>query len=445
MQAQSVFNPTLRSTANVHITVGNVNDHTPSFSRSQYSVSVLESVSAPALVVTVTAEDLDLGEYGEVSYAPHPDTEAEVLTTFDVNSRTGAISTRTSLDKERRDRYSFTVEASDGGTPPLVSGVMIVIHVTDVNDERPVFSQSDYTVTVQENKAPGSEVITVNATDSDSDTISLQYIIQSGNHGNAFLIEMSNGMITNRIPLDREQRSEYTLVVVAWDQQFYSHPALVHINVTDENDERPVFLTSLYTPPPIPETTPTGTEFLRVQAMDRDVGSNGAITYTSPDIDPVFQLHPSSGAITIARNLDYESGTLMYSFTAQATDGGNPSMSSRARVIVSVMDENDNPPVFEGSQFSATVSENQPPHTSVIQLSASDADSGSNSDLSYSVVGDTDALRAFGVYQSGLVHTLEVLDRERQDRYQVRGRGVHVHAWLRSVSNRRLCSSVVAT
>ena len=399
-----------------------MNDHAPSFSRNQYSVSVLESVSAPAQVVTVTAEDLDLGEYGEVSYALHPDTEADVLATFDVDSRTGSISTRTNLDKEGRDLYRFTVEASDRGNPPLVSGVMVVIHVTDVNDERPVFSQSVYTASIQENKAPGSEVATVNATDSDSDTISLQYVIQSGNYGNAFLIEASNGMITNRIHLDREQRSEYTLVVVASDQQFDSLPVLVHINVTDENDERPVFSASLYTPPPVPETTPTGTELLRVHAMDRDVGSNGVISYTSPDIDPVFQLHASSGAITIVRNLDYESSTIMYSFTVQATDGGNPSMSSSARVIVSVMDENDNPPIFEGSQFSVTVSENQPPHTSVIQLSASDADSGSNSDLSYSVVGDMDALRAFGVYQSGLVYTLEVLDRERQDHYQVRGR-----------------------
>ncbi len=419
IQVQSVINPSLRSTTNVHVAVSNVNDHTPSFSRSQYSISVLESVGVPSQVVTVTAHDLDLGDFGQIIYSFGSNTEAEVQATFDLHLTNGVISTRATLDRENREMYTFTVEARDGGAPPLVTGVTIVIRVTDVNDERPMFMQSVYTGLILENQAAGSEVTQVQAMDSDSEFSTIEYYIQSGNHGNAFIIATNDGIITNRVHLDREVRSEYTLVVIATDLQFDSLPALVYINVTDENDERPIFSDSFYTPPPVPEGIIVGTILVTVAASDRDEGSNGAIVYTSPDIDPTLSLDPVGGGISVVRPLDYESLTNIYSFTVVATDMGNPPHSASARVEITITDENDNAPIVEGVLPLVRISENLPSHTSVIQLTAQDADSGMNSDLVWAVVGDNGAVGVFGVYDNGLVYTLAPLDRERTGQYQV--------------------------
>lgn len=419
VQAQSVINPSLRSTANVRVTIGNVNDHTPSFSRSQYSVSVLESVGVLSQVVTITADDLDLGDFGQISYSFETNTETDVRTTFELHPTTGAITTQAMLDRENREVYTFTVAASDGGAPPLVSSVTVVIRVTDVNDERPTFVQSMYTGLIQENQPSGLEVTRVLATDSDSEASSIEYYIQSGNYGNAFAIATNNGLITSRIRLDRESRSEYTLVVIATDLQFDSLPTLVHINVTDENDERPIFSSSLYIPLPVPEGVSVGTVLVTVAASDRDEGSNGAIVYSSSDINSAFSLDPVGGVISVARPLDYESLMNMYSFTVVAMDMGNSPNSGSARVEITITDDNDNRPVIEGALPSVTISENLPSHTTVIQLTARDDDSGLNSDLVWAVVGESEAVGMFGVYASGLVYTLAPLDRERTSQYQV--------------------------
>ena len=420
VQAQSTVDSSLRTSVNVHVTVENTNDHSPTFSRTQYSASVLESVLRHTHVVTVTAEDLDSGLFGVVSYAYQSNTEQEVLDKFEIDRDSGAITTRGLLDKELRDVFDFTIVASDGGDPPHNTTVRVVIRVTDVNDERPNFSQSVYPASVLENEHVGTEVVQVLALDSDSDMSSIEYYIQSGNIGNKFNIGSSDGIITTRGNLDREERASYTLVVIATDQQFDSVPASVLINITDVNDMYPIFLNSLYSPLPFSETVPMGSELLRVQAIDRDEGDNGRVTYTyvTPDIDSTFHLDPTTGSITLSGSLDYEARR-SYMFVVQATDGGESALSASARVELSVRDENDNTPMFIGSQFQATVQENLSSHTSVIQLSAVDDDSGSNSDLMYSVIGDSTAIQDFGVYQSGLVYTLHPLDRERESNYRV--------------------------
>lgn len=420
VQAQSVMEPSLRTSVNVQVTVENTNDHSPTFSRTQYSASVLESVLRSTQVVTVTAEDLDSGPFGVVSYMFQTNTEQAVLDKFEIDREYGIITTRTLLDKELRDLYDFTVVASDGGDPPHNTTVRVVVRVTDVNDERPTFSQSVYPASIPENGHSGMEVTQVLASDSDSDRSSIEYYIQSGNLGNKFTIGSSDGIIMTRGDIDREERASYSLVVIATDHQFDSLPALVLINITDVNDMYPMFLNNFYSPLPFSETVAIGTELLRVQAIDRDAGENGRVTYSysTPDVDSTFSLDPITGRITLFSSLDYEDRRF-YMFEVQAMDGGVPALSSRTRVELSVRDENDNTPMFVGSQFQATIEENLPSHTSVMQLSAIDNDSGSNSDLTYSIIGDSAAIQDFGVYQSGLVYTLRSLDRERESNYQV--------------------------
>ena len=414
VRARSAANSDLRAVVSVMVTVTNINDHAPTFSRVQYTPTVSEMVLPNHHVVTINAEDLDLGVLGEVSYRFN---NSDIGSVFNLNPSSGAITTRILLDRELQDVYNFFVIASDGGNPSRSASVRVEIRVTDVNDEAPMFPMADYFAEVSENVNGGAFVIQVRAEDGDAGSTPLQYFIDSGNFHNAFSIGPNDGEVTTQRSLDREDIASYSLVVVASDGQLESQ-TIVHVSITDINDELPVFDLNLYEPPDVSENLDVGSEIIQLRATDSDAGSNGQVMYTSTDISNKFSLHPTTGVVTLARSLDFEQER-DFSFTVFATDGGNSPQSSSARVEIGVVDENDNPPIIGSIPPSVSISENLPAQTSVLRLTASDADTDQNSVLEYSIVGDSRAMQAFGVMPSGLIHTRRSLDRETQDEYAI--------------------------
>ena len=417
IEAQSVANPSLQSQTSVHITVTNINDHSPVFTQILHSISVLETVSPPHLVTTVDAPDSDDGVFGQVSYRFDASTEQAVTDTFMLDPVSGQVTTIRSLDREQRDQYSFTVVATDGGNPPRSSTSRVSITITDVNDEPPVFSQQQYVANISENLDVGRSVVQVFAEDRDLAASVINYYIQSGNINNAFRINLQDGLITTRIRLDREDEASYNLLVVATDN-VNENTARVLITVLDVNDETPSFESSLYNPPPFPEDFSVGSELLRVQAMDDDDGSNGDVRYTSTNMDQKFSLNSATGAIILSASLDYED-TTRYSFDVMAIDGGRPPLSSTARVQIAVSDVNDNSPVFEPHSSTFTILENEPAGSIITTLTAMDADSTSNAVVQYEIIGDSQAIRAFSIGQNGVIETRESLDREVISQYEL--------------------------
>ena len=411
VQAQSVANPSrLRSQTNVQVTVTNVNDHTPVFTRPMYSIAILETVSPGHLVMRVDAPDLDEGTFGDVTYQFHESTEQAVNVTFMLDPASGQITTARRLDREQREQYTFIVKATDGGNPPRSSTSRVSITVTDVNDEPPIFTQEQYSAAISEDLDVGRSVIQVSAEDSDSTASTVTYYIRSGNINNVFVIDSVDGLITTRARLNREQQASYDLIVVATDES-NENTTHVLITVLDLNDESPTFDRTLYDLPPVAEDLRVGSEIGRVQAMDLDDGLNGQVTYSSTNIDQKFHLNNRTGAITLSSSLDYEE-TERYAFDVTATDGGQPTLSGTARVQISVLDVNDNFPIFEQHSNARSISENESPGMTVTTVTATDADSGSNSDIRYEIIGDTHARRAFGIRQNGVIYTRESLDRE---------------------------------
>ena len=417
VQAQSVANPILHSQTNVQITVTNVNDHIPVFTRPMYSIAVLETVDRGHLVMSVDAPDSDEGAFGEVSYHFQEPTEQAVQDAFMLDPLSGQITTTRRLDREQREQYTFIVEARDGGSPPRSSTSRVSITVTDVNDEPPIFTQRQYNATISENLDVGRSVIQVLAEDRDSSASTVNYYIQSGNINNAFLIDMVDGLITTRVRLDREEYASYNLLVVATDGNNENITSVV-ITVLDLNDESPTFDLSLYNLPPIDEDLSVGSEIGRVQAMDPDEGSNGEVTYTSSNVDQKFLVDSRTGAILLSLSLDYED-TERYVFDVTATDGGQPPRSSTARVQISVLDVNDNYPIFEPHPSMLNILENEPAGITVTTVTATDADSGSNAAIQYEIAGDSQARRAFGIRQTGEIYTQDRLDREIISQYQL--------------------------
>lgn len=98
------------------VEVTNVNDHVPTYSRTQYTISISESADTGQHVIGVSAEDLDSGEFGQVTYHI-VSSDSSVLETFNLDPTTGSISTRRALDREQQSMYEFSVVAEDGGDP----------------------------------------------------------------------------------------------------------------------------------------------------------------------------------------------------------------------------------------------------------------------------------------------------------------------------------------
>ena len=127
----------------------------------------------------------------------------------------------------------------------------------------------------------------------------------------------------------------------------------------------------------LPISTPAGSIVAAILASDSDSGANGEVTYSleDDDEDETFLLNPVTGVFNVTRPLDHETQQY-YILTAKATDGGG--QASTVRVYFNVLDVNDNPPAFNTSVYSTSVSESLPPGSSIITVGASDADDGTS-------------------------------------------------------------------
>ena len=421
VQAQSHSVSTLRAQTTVSIQVANENDNAPTFTRTQTTVSIPESATAGEHVLTASAEDLDTGSLGHVTYHLSS-SDPVVMDTFMLNRLTGEVTTTIAFDHSLREEYNFTIVAEDGGAPPLTGQMGVVVKVINASSEAPTFNQSEYRISVAEDVANGTAVLQVSAVATDN--TSLRYFIQSGDTQGVFYLDEMDGLLIIRMPLDKEKRSSYLLELVASDGLLET-TASVNITVTDVNNHYPVFERNMYFAT-VSESQLVGSTVLEVRAADADAGANGTVTYSSPDITSEFDLDMTTGTISLRAPLDYED-TQSYQFTVVASDGGTPRHTATTGVMVTILDENDNTPMFSPGHHTGQVRENSPAYTPVLQLPASDADSGFNGALTFALIGDSQALQAFLVSPFGDILTRQPLDRELQAMYtltvEVRDRG----------------------
>ena len=411
--AESTLNSELGTSVPIVVTVGNVNEHAPLFSRVMFEVGVREGADAGVMVTVVSADDADMGEFGVLVYRV---IGQEDPPRFSIDPSTGEVLTVGRLNQVQGSEFNFTVEAADGGSPPRTARATLVIHVMGVERAGPVFPMPMYTVDIVEGDEEG-DVATVMA----SSDLPVQYYIQSGDSEQVFAIG-EGGVVRSRAGLDRERRGQYRLVIVASDGRWEARATLV-VNVGDVNDNPPQFQVSRLSRA-VSEGVAAGVELVRLVATDRDTGENGRVTYSLLQPHPLLSVGPESGIITVkeGQSLDYEDPTgRTHSLTVIATDGGDVPLNSSALVMITVLDENDHAPIFsDHTPSTVPIPENQPPQMPLLQVVAVDADSAPNAVVRYSLSGDVRALGSFGVDpRSGRLYSRGSLDRERQDRYQL--------------------------
>nr|XP_055073359.1 cadherin EGF LAG seven-pass G-type receptor 2 [Misgurnus anguillicaudatus] len=416
IRAQDGGRPPLSNiTGLVTVQVLDVNDNAPIFVSTPFQATVLENVPVGYSVIHIQAVDADAGDNSRLEYRL---TETTPNFPFTINNSTGWIVVASELDRESVDFYNFGVEARDHGTPAMSSSASISMTILDVNDNNPEFTQKAYYMRLNEDAAVGTSVVTVSAVDQDINSV-VTYQISSGNTRNRFSItsQSGGGLITLALPLDYKLERQYVLTVTASDGTRVD-TAKVYVNVTDANTHRPVFQSSHYTVN-INEDRPVDTTVVMISATDEDTGENARITYFMDDSIPQFNIDPDSGAVTTQMELDYED-QVSYTLAITARDNGIPQKSDTTYLEILVNDVNDNSPVFLRDRYFGSVMEDIPVFTSVLQVSATDRDSGLNGRVFYTFQGGEDGDGDFIIEStSGIVRSLRRLDRENTPIYNL--------------------------
>nr|XP_039326783.1 protocadherin Fat 2 [Saimiri boliviensis boliviensis] len=371
------------SEATVEVLVEDVNDNPPTFSQLVYTTSISEGLPAQTPVIQLLASDQDSGRNRDVSYQIVED-GSDVSKFFQINGSTGEMSTVQELDYEAQQRFHVKVRAMDKGDPPLTGETLVVVNVSDINDNPPEFRQPQYEANVSELATCGHLVLKVQAIDPDSrDTSRLEYLILSGNQDRHFSINSSSGIISMFNLCKKHLDSSYNLRVGASDGVFRA-TVPVYINTTNANKYSPEFQQHLYEAE-LAENAMVGTKVIDLLAIDKDSGPYGTIDYTIINklASEKFSINPN-GQIATLQKLDRENSTeRVIAIKVMARDGGGRVAFCTVKIILT--DENDNPPQFKASAYTVSIQSNVSKDSPVIQVLAYDADEGQNADVTYSV------------------------------------------------------------
>ncbi|XP_036933428.1 protocadherin gamma-A11-like [Acanthopagrus latus] len=272
----------------------------------------------------------------------------------------------------------------------------ITVEVLDINDHAPVFPNRDKPITfeISESASVGVQFPLQSAEDLDVGQNALQDYILSPNdnfilkqHGNPD--GSKHCEIVLQKPLDREQHARLTLKLIAVDGGTPQRSGTVNIDVTvlDANDNVPVFNQSVYKAS-VMENTVKGTSIITVNATDADSGSNGLITYSLSKMKgsaaDIFSIDENTGTISVSGQIDFEKNR-KYEVRVEAKDYGG--LIGTSKVIIDVVDINDNAPVINIMSFSSPLSEDAPPGTTVAVFNVKDADYENNGEIKCSIGG----------------------------------------------------------
>lgn len=437
------------------IPIRDYNDNTPQFHGRPYRATISESAKVgtevtinPPIIVT----DLDEGLNAECTvYCSSPGHVCDnfKIDTIQINpgNYTARISLRKTLDFETQPSYVLSLTARDNAISNKLSmQASISIFVIDVQDQVPVFVNAPYSATIEENTPADVSVLTIAAQDGDSQNPRPIILTLTNDDGNHFeLTQMSNGMAilsTTSNQLDREDPmilqsgGVYTFNVTAIeliDDGVYgdSTSTQVTIILTDVEDNIPAFNKKEYQAN-IPENLEKGTPLpgLAILINDPDLGENSKYNLSLRNIKNsanVFTISPTHGEgrtpvvikVLNGEKLDFDvadESDKEFVFELWATVNGLDVAS--AKVTVNLEDLNDNAPEFDQQSLTFEVMEDAVIGSKVVDVQATDKDSGHFKEISY-------VLKGFGSEnfytdtRSGGVYVKKKLDYEHQKSFSM--------------------------
>ncbi|KAM5301584.1 protocadherin gamma-A6 isoform 26-T27 [Glossophaga mutica] len=312
---------------------------------------------------------------------------------FALNPTSGSLVTAGRIDREElcaqspRCLLSFNILVEDE-----LNLYPVEVEIVDINDNTPRFLREEMEVKILESAAPSSRFPLMEVSDPDVGRNSLQgFKLSENSH---FSVDVPSEAPGPKYPelvlehaLDRERESIHHLVLTAMDggDPVRSGVAQIVVTVLDANDNAPVFTQPVYLVR-VPENLPVGTPVLSVNATDQDEGIHAEITYSfvkiTEKISKLFSLNVLTGEISTSANLDYEDSSF-YELDIEARDRAG--LQDRAKVLITILDENDNVPEVVVTFGSKSVAESMPPGTVIALFQVYDLDSGMNGQVTCSI------------------------------------------------------------
>ncbi len=333
------------SAETVTININDLNDNAPVITASQ-SFSIAENSANATSVGTVAATDADVTA---TTYQDWKITGGNTDNAFAINDSTGELSVAdaSQLDYESGAiLYTLSLTVSDGANTS--SAETVTINVNDLNDNTPVIAASQ-SFSVDENSASATSVGTVVATDADATATTYQdWMITGGNTNSAFAIDSDTGELTvnTSSQLDTETTPSYTLSITVSDGVNTASAETVTINVNDLNDNTPIITPSQSFD--IDEASANGTSLGTVAFSDADSAAVNSFTWTitAGNTNDAFAIDPSSGELTVntSSELDYESGTILYTLALTVSDGATTSAAEDITINILDVSEHDAAP-----------------------------------------------------------------------------------------------------
>lgn len=242
IQAVDLGIPPLSNLATVNISVTDSNDNRPLFLKNSYPATIREDAHIGDKILQVRATDLDSDDNGKVAYKI---VRGDRLQQFSIESDTGYVSVAAALDRESISSYVLEVEAVDHGTPQLSSYVPINIDISDANDNPPLFTQSNYTAYIQEDKPIGHTLLKFEITDADTAPNAAPYTFdfKAGNENAAFRIEQ-DGILRTATRFNHKMKDSFLLQIRVFDNgipPLYSD-AWVRVKVIEESQYPPIIV-----------------------------------------------------------------------------------------------------------------------------------------------------------------------------------------------------------
>nr|XP_016848557.1 PREDICTED: protocadherin alpha-5 isoform X16 [Anolis carolinensis] len=316
---------------------------------------------------------------------------------FEVNVQNGILFVNSRIDREElcADNTDCSIHLEVIVDKPL-RVFHVEVEIRDVNDNAPLFSANEQILSIAEFiTATGTRFQLEGASDADiGPNALLTYKLRPNDY---FTVEQNPDdnhnkplAIVLKKPLDREEIPTHHLLVTASDggKPELTGTVQVVVNVLDANDNPPVFNQSVYRIKLV-ENAANGTLVIKLNATDVDEGTNREIsfsfsTHVASNFRKIFSINSNTGEVTVNGKVDFEDRSV-YDLQIVAKDKGNLPLSGHCRLIIEVLDVNDNAPEVSVSSLSVPVPEDSPLGTVVALISISDKDSEANGQVTCSL------------------------------------------------------------
>ncbi|XP_075131606.1 protocadherin alpha-3-like [Leptodactylus fuscus] len=375
------------------------------------------------------AQDLGL-DIGEINSRMLHIVSRDEKEYFQVNLQNGILFVKETIDREVLcPNTPFCIIPLQVIVDKPVQMYRVDVEIEDINDNSPVFPSSVFNLVVSEMKHAGSRFPLMVAADPDLGTNSItNYELSASEYFTLdfqkYINQIKSLELVLKKNLDREKQSVHNLTLTAYDggKPRLSGTTHIIVNVEDFNDNAPVFDQPFYQCS-VNENAVEGTLVFKLNAADLDEGRNGEIIYEfskmlSREAKEAFILDKFTGEIRVKGKLDFESVN-MYEIQVEAIDHGDVQQVGHCKVLVTVVDVNDNPPEMTVTSLSVPVPENSPQGTTVAIISVHDKDSGTNGKV-HCYITEPSPFKVNPAFMSDFSLTVNgPLDREIKDEYEV--------------------------